>query len=126
LGACCRPTLALEGCIFTIDAMGAQAIRDRQAQYLLAVKDTPLTLAEAICDFFLPFKAAAPHKPPHDFHGSLDKGHRRIEQRRCFSVDQLECLPNPGQWPGLPFFFTVIESARTIRAKTSLAQRCYV
>lgn len=37
-------TLALEGCIVTIDALGtqpsiAQAIRDRQAGYVLAVKD---------------------------------------------------------------------------------------
>lgn len=37
-------TLALEGCIVTIDAMGtqaniAQAIRDRGADYVLAVKD---------------------------------------------------------------------------------------
>lgn len=37
-------TLALEGCIVTIDAMGtqpniAQAIRDRRADYILSVKD---------------------------------------------------------------------------------------
>ncbi|GHU13768.1 hypothetical protein FACS189441_1930 [Betaproteobacteria bacterium] len=50
-------TLALEGCIVTIDAMGtqpniAQAIRDRRADYVLAVKDNQATLAEAMRDFF--------------------------------------------------------------------------
>jgi hypothetical protein len=42
-------TLALEGCIVTIDAMGtqpniAQAIRDRGADYILSVKDNQPTL----------------------------------------------------------------------------------
>jgi len=49
-------TLALEGCIVTIDAMGtqaniAQAIRDRGADYILAVKDNQPTLADSIRDF---------------------------------------------------------------------------
>jgi predicted transposase YbfD/YdcC len=44
--------LAREGCIVTIDAMGAQpsiaqAIRDRGADYVLAVKDNPPLLAES-------------------------------------------------------------------------------
>ena len=46
-------TLALEGSIVTIDAMGtqpniAQAIRDRGADYVLAVKDNQPTLADSI------------------------------------------------------------------------------
>jgi predicted transposase YbfD/YdcC len=46
-------TLALEGCIVTIDAMGtqpsiAQAIRDRGADYILSVKDNQPTLAESM------------------------------------------------------------------------------
>ena len=50
-------TLALEGCIVTIDAMGtqasiAQAIRDRGADYILAVKNNQPNLAEALRDFF--------------------------------------------------------------------------
>jgi hypothetical protein len=45
-------TLALEGCIVTLDAMGtqasiAQAIRDRGADYVLAVKDNQPTLADS-------------------------------------------------------------------------------
>jgi hypothetical protein len=56
-------TLALQGSIVTIDAMGtqpniAQAIRDRGADYLLAVKDNQPRLAESIDDFFGAFVAA--------------------------------------------------------------------
>jgi len=56
-------TLALEGCIVTIDAMGtqpsiAQAIRHRGADYVLAVKDNQPTLAESIGDFINAFAVA--------------------------------------------------------------------
>ena len=49
-------TLALDGCIVTIDAMGtqpniAQAIRDRGADYILSVKDNQPKLADSMRDF---------------------------------------------------------------------------
>jgi hypothetical protein len=77
----------------------AKTRHDLVEMLVLAVKDNQPTLAEAIGDFFAPFKAAAPHKPPHDFYESLDKGPGRIEQRRCFSFDQLDCLPHPEAMP---------------------------
>ena len=62
-------TLALEGCIVTIDAMGtqptiAQAIRDRGAEYILSVKDNQPTLADSVRDFFAAF-LATPERTPH-------------------------------------------------------------
>lgn len=50
-------TLALKGCIVTIDAIGcqteiAQKILDRGGDYLLAVKDNQETLANALREFF--------------------------------------------------------------------------
>jgi predicted transposase YbfD/YdcC len=83
-------TLALEGSIVTIDAMGtqpniAQAIRDRGADYLLAVKDNQPKLAESIDDFFIAFEAA-PAKTPHQFHEVVEKDHGRIEVRRCLRL----------------------------------------
>lgn len=55
-------TLALEGCIVTIDAMGtqpsiAQAIRDRRTDYILSVKDNQPILADSVQDFFTAFQA---------------------------------------------------------------------
>jgi predicted transposase YbfD/YdcC len=49
-------TLALTGCTVTTDAMGtqaniAQAIRERGADYVLAVKDNQPKLASSIEDF---------------------------------------------------------------------------
>lgn len=122
--------LALEGCIVTVDAMGtqaniAQAIRDQKADYVLAVKDNQPTLADSIRDFFAIFKTSPASKTPHSFFESIEKDHGRIEHRRCFAFDQLDCLHNPTQWPGLKSF-VVIESERTIKGKTSIEPRFYI
>lgn len=122
--------LALEGCIVTIDAMGtqasiAQAIRDQKADYVLAVKDNQPTLADSIRDFFAIFKTMPASKTPHSFFETIEKDHGRIEHRRCFVFDQLDCLHNPAQWPDLKSF-VVIESERTIKGKTSIEQRFYI
>lgn len=122
-------TLALEGCIVTIDAMGtqaniAQAIRDRGADYVLAVKDNQPILAEAMRDFFALFKAA-PDKTPHTMAQTVEKDHGRLETRRCYAFNQLACLHRPEQWPDLKSF-AVIESQRCINGKTAVEQRFYL
>jgi predicted transposase YbfD/YdcC len=123
-------TLTLEGCTVTIDAMGtqaniAQAIRDRSADYVLAVKDNQPKLAASIQDFWRSFRAHPATHTPHRFSESVDKGHGRIETRRCYVFDQLECLHKPEQWPGLKSF-AVIESQREINGKATLERRLYI
>jgi len=122
-------TLALEGCIVTIDAMGtqpniAQAIRDRGADYVLAVKDNQPTLAASIEDFVSAFEAA-PIKTPHQFHEVVEKDHGRLEVRRCHVFDPLDCLHAPERWPDLKSF-AMVTSERTIKGQTSVDRRFYV
>lgn len=122
-------TLALDGCIVTIDAMGtqaniAQAIRERQADYVLAVKDNQPLLADSMRDFFTQFKEA-PQRTPHSATETLEKDHGRIEIRRCFAFNQLECLAKPEQWPDLKSF-AIIESERCIQGQTTLERRFYL
>ena len=125
-------TLALEGCIVTIvtiDAMGtqptiAQAIQDRGANYILAVKDNQPMLAESMQDFFVAFQAA-PDKTPHRLDEVVEKDHGRLEVRRCYAFDQVDCLHAPERWPALKSF-AVIASERTIKGKTTLEHRFYI
>ena len=122
-------TLALEGCIVTIDAMGtqpsiAQAIRDRGADYILSVKDNQPTLADSVEDFLAAF-LAAPDKTPHRFDEVVEKDHGRVEVRRCYAFDQLDCLHAPERWPDLKSF-AVIASERTIKGKMTLEHRFYI
>ncbi len=121
--------LALEGCIVTIDAMGtqaniAQAIRERGADYVLAVKDNQPILADSVRDFFALFKAA-PEKTPHTLAETVEKDHGRLETRRCYAFDQLACLHRAEQWPGLKSF-AVIESERLANGKLSTERRFYI
>lgn len=122
-------TLALEGCIVTLDAMGTQAniaqtIRDRGADYVLAVKDNQPTLAASIRDFFAQFQAQ-PTLTPHTVAETVEKDHGRLETRRCYAFDPLDCLARPEQWPDLKSF-AVIETERCINGKTSLERRFYI
>lgn len=122
-------TLALEGCIVTIDAMGtqpniAQAIRDRGADYVLSVKDNQPRLADSMRDFFATFQTT-PQKTPHQVDEVVDKDHGRLEVRRCYVFDQLDCLPAPERWPDLKSF-AVIVSERIIKGHTSTENRYYI
>jgi len=116
-------TLKLSGCTVTIDAMGTQtaiaaAIQDRGADYVLAVKDNQPRLAESIEDFWRSFRAHLAVHTPHSFAQTVEKDHGRLETRRCYVFNQLECLDNPQQWQGLRSF-AVLESERTVGDKTT-------
>jgi len=123
-------TLSLAGCTVTIDAMGTQtaiaaAIQERGADYVLAVKDNQPKLAESMEDFWRGFRAHPAAHTPHCFCESVEKGHGRIETRRCYVFDQLDCLYKPQQWQGLRSF-VVLESERLIGDKTTREQRVYI
>ncbi len=123
-------TLMLKGVIVTIDAMGthsniAQTIRDKEADYVLAVKDNQPKLAESIQSFFEVGQAAGWKNTPHSFVESVEKDHGRLEVRRCWAFDQLDCLSAPQQWPDLKSF-GVIEAERTINGTTSFERRLYI
>ena len=122
-------TLAIKGCTVTIDAMGtqaniAQAICDKEADYVLAVKDNQPLLAESIRDFNDIFQQEK-DKTPHSVAETVEKDHGRIEVRRCYAFNQTECLSKPEQWTNLKSF-CVIESERTMNGKTTFESRLYI
>jgi predicted transposase YbfD/YdcC len=123
-------SLMLKGVIVTIDAMGthsniAQAIRNKEADYVLAVKDNQPKLADSITDFFEMGQTAGWKNTPHSFVESVEKDHGRLEVRRCWAFTQLDCLSAPEQWPDLKTF-GVIEAERTINGVTSFERRLYI
>lgn len=103
------PALALEGAVVTIDAMGCQtAIAEQiiraQGHYVLAVKDNQPHLADALRGFFATLnRPGYPHRAASTFE-TLDKGHGRLETRRCVAVGELDWLDTMGlreRWSGL-------------------------
>ncbi len=122
--------LSIKGCIVTIDAMGCQrdiaaTIVQGGADYCLAVKDNQPKLREEIADVF----EAARHDPDvlgtMDYEETHDKGHGRIEVRRCWTSTVLDDVHQAELWPGLRSL-ALVEVERSVGDKTSVEQRYYI
>ena len=100
-------TLALDGCLVTIDAMGcqkriAQTLRDRGADYVLALKGNQPQLHEAVVETFAVEQAEVFEGCDHDFHQTVRKNHGRIETRRCWVLgtpEYVRYVDPDGAWP---------------------------
>ena len=128
--------LALEGAVVTIDAMGCQTAIAEQvvaqgADYVLALKDNQPTVHERVRLAFADADAAAGTTLPlADLvpHTAVEKGHGRLERRRCLAIGDPEYLAyvDPaGAWPGLTSVVRV-ESTRRIGDAVSTEARHYL
>lgn len=123
-------SLALEGCLITIDAMGCQkeiakTIVNKEANYLLAVKDNQPTLKNAIEDTLAHRLAKSYESPLIDFYESEEKNRNREEIRRCWVTQSLRKLTMSSDWAGLTSV-AMLESERTVDGKTSIERRYYI
>ncbi|MCP3902316.1 MAG: ISAs1 family transposase, partial [Planctomycetes bacterium] len=96
----------LEGCIVTIDAMGcqkkiAELIRDKGADYVLAVKGNQGNLYADIKLFFEDAAHNGFKDIPHDYHETTDGGHGRVEIRRYWTVSDIDWLCGKENWKGI-------------------------
>ena len=111
--------LELKGCIVTIDAMGcqkeiAQGILDREADYLLAVKENQGRLYGDIRDLFEGLRRQALTVCPTTMPPLSTRGMGRIERRECWVISDpvcLEYLSTGKEWPGLGSVVKVVGSA---------------
>lgn len=120
-------TLALEGCVVTIDAMGAQAsiartIRERGAHYVLCVKDNHPKLVES---FLLAQAGVGGTLEPTSTSERSEDAHGRREVRRCRAFDAVDRLYRAEQWPDLKSF-AIVERERTVGDQTSVERRYYI
>ncbi len=97
--------LELTGAIVTIDAMGCQkeiaaTIRERGADYVLAVKDNQPHLHEDVLKAFEAVDKGASTATVRT-HTKRDKGHGRIETRRTQTMAVPESLRNRDAWRDL-------------------------
>jgi predicted transposase YbfD/YdcC len=124
--------LALEGCTVTIDAMGCQTaiaaqMVEQGADYVLALKDNHPTLLERVRLAFADARAAGAAGVL-DAARTLDKGHGRIEQRRCWALgdpEYLAYLDPTGAWAGLRSV-VLIESERRLGDEVTVEPRYYL
>ena len=128
--------LALEGATVTIDAMGCQTAIARQiveqgADYVLALKDNHEHLHDRVRLAFLDVApAAGTTLPLADVvpHTTIEKGHGRIERRRCRAIGDpayLAYIDPDHAWPDLQSV-VCIESTRRIGDAVSTEARHYL
>ena len=97
--------LAIAGAVVTIDAMGTQKaiaakIIEKEADYVLAVKENQGSLHADVEEFFADPVLAETCAPQE----SVDAGHGRIEQRTARAADASWLAERHPQWAGLRSF----------------------
>ncbi len=122
--------LRLKGCIVTTDAMGcqkkiAQQIRDKDADYVLQVKDNHPTLHQELVAYFASECGDSLLPTESNFVETTDGDHGRIEVRRYWHTTDIKWFADASQWAGLRGF-GMVESHRTIDDKTSIHRRYYI
>jgi predicted transposase YbfD/YdcC len=115
--------LDIEGSIITIDAMGtqtkiAETIVNNKADYILALKDNQKNLREEVESIFRVQK-------PDDSIEEVDKGHGRIETRKCEVIKKLEFVEGKEKWKNLSSIIK-ITSERIFNNKTTRDTRYYI
>ena len=108
--------LELSGCIVTMDAMGCQTafaktIVEKDADYVFSLKGNQGTVHKDVIDLFEHAQAVDFRDSGHDVHKTVDKGHGRLEIRRCWTISNpvyLNYIRNLGQWENLQTVAMVI------------------
>lgn len=122
--------LLLEGCIVTLDALGCQKaiaakIVGQGADYVLAVKNNQPGLAAALDGFFDGTGRDGRGGAPHTRAEWVEKGHGRIETRRCMVAEDVDGLVDRKDWPGVRAL-VMVEAIRDIGGSLSQERRYYI
>ena len=123
--------LDVTGCVVTTDAIGCQTeiaakIIEREADYVLALKQNQKNLYEAVLGLF-----AYPEEMAWvdiDYHKTIDKGHGRLEIRQCWTTSDTDYLHYIGalsDWPGLKSI-AMVKAERRIGHKKSIKHRLFI
>ncbi len=113
--------LDLRNATVTMDAMGCQKaivqqLVDEGANYIIGVKNNQPTLAEAVQGLLDQAPARADGRTWHE-HSEVDKGHGRIETRRCVVCHDLGAIAQVLQdWPGVRSVACVQSMRQQVRA----------
>lgn len=98
--------LEINGCIVTIDAMGtqkeiAEKIIDKDADYILSLKENQKTLYNDVKLYIDDICKDTDVINSSSYHKTVEKGHGRIEVRKCVISEEIEWLRTKSDWKGL-------------------------
>lgn len=98
--------LEINGCIVTIDAMGtqkeiAEKIIDKGADYILSLKENQKTLYNDVKLYIDDICKDTDVINSSSYHKTVEKGHGRIEVRKCVISEEIGWLHTKADWKGL-------------------------
>jgi predicted transposase YbfD/YdcC len=125
--------LLLTGCIVTIDAMGCQTaiartIVDKEADYVLALKENHETIYHDVIHLFADAQATGFADYDADAAETVDGGHGRVEIRRSWTISDpatIAHLDPDGEWAGLRGI-GMVEAERREKGRVSRERRYYL
>ena len=123
--------LDIKGSIVTIDAMGCQKaiatkIKEKEADYVIAVKGNQGHLHQSIKDFFEICHETNFSNISHQYYEDIDSGHGRVESRKYWISDTLISFQDLAEkWNGL-ISVGMAESERHIDGKISREVRYFI
>jgi predicted transposase YbfD/YdcC len=125
--------LEVSGCIVTIDAMGCQTeiaeqIIDREAEYVLALKENQGRLYEDVEHLFVDLEASQYKAYACEYEKTVDKDHGRIEIRECWTISDPQVLQHLRGFANWKNLATVsrIRSQRWIGEEKSTEDRYHI
>jgi len=123
--------LELKGCIVTIDAMGCQReivkqIVEKEAEYVISLKGNQGLLHREVKEFMdwaerVKFKGIG-----FDYFESLEKGHGRIEKRRCWVTEEIDWLEQFAEWANLKSIIMVEAEREVIGGQKTIERRYFL
>jgi len=121
--------LQIKDATVTLDAMGcqrdiAEQIVEKKGQYVMAVKGNQGSLHDDI-QTYLEDAIANGFVGEHDVYEYTEKGHGRIETRRCWTCRDVGWLAGRHDWPGLSSI-AAVECKRTVNGETSVERRYFI
>ena len=116
--------LLIKGAIITIDAMGCQKkiakkIIEQEGHYILGLKENQENILKKVIKHFENIKNAF------DYFEEVDKGHGRIEIRKCWASSNILLMEEKNQWANLQSIVK-IESTRIIGEKETKESRYFI
>lgn len=123
--------LSLKGCIVTIDAMGCQKeivkqIVSQEADYCISLKGNQGNLHKDVADYFTWAEQIKFREIEFDYCETVEKGHGRIETRRCWVTEDLDWLAEKEAWAGLRSIVMVEARREVIGQEISRERRYFI
>ncbi len=107
----------IKGQVVTIDAMGtqtkiAETIKDRRADYVLALKENHLNLYKDVKDYFDDAEFCKKIKNKKNYKKTVEKAHSQIETREYYQTNDIKWLADKDKCKGLKTIGMIVKTIK--------------